>query len=217
MPTRVKVCGITSIQDARAAIDAGADALGFVFYPPSPRYISVESAAVIMEQLPAFVCTVGLFVNASVDEIEHCIERTQVDLLQFHGDEDAAFCESFSRPYIKALRVNSDVHKPSDVAELAQAYSSARGILLDTYRKGVPGGTGESFDWGLVPTSIDNVILAGGLTPQNVAGAIATVRPYAVDVSGGVEASHGIKDTVKIQQFFTAVLDGDTSNGKSIL
>ncbi len=209
MPTRVKVCGITSIEDAKSAIEAGASALGFVFYPPSPRYISVPQAAEIISQLPAFVTSVALFVDASSTEVEQCIAHTKIDLVQFHGTEDEQFCQQFNRPYIKALRVNSEKHQPADVEALAKAYPSARGILLDTYRKGVPGGTGERFDWSLVPSSLDNVILAGGLTPANVAEAVSLVKPYAVDVSGGVEASHGKKDIQKIRQFFAAVNCGD--------
>jgi len=209
VPTRVKVCGITSIRDARDAIDAGANALGFVFYPPSPRYIEVEQAASIIAQLPAFVTSVALFVDAQQEEVTRCIDLTNIDLLQFHGDESASYCQQFERPYIKALRVNSDQHTAEDVQAMADRYASARGILLDTYRKGVPGGTGERFDWNLVPTTLENVILAGGLTAANVTEAIQTVQPYAVDVSGGVEASHGVKDLEKIKQFFAAVQCGD--------
>lgn len=216
MPTRVKVCGITSLRDALAAIDAGADALGFVFYPPSPRYIDEAQAADIIAQLPAFVTSVALFVDADADSIRRCIALTKVDLLQFHGSEDETFCRQFDRPYIKALRVNGDVQEQADVLANANAFASAKGILLDTYRKGVPGGTGERFDWRLVPETLNNVILAGGLTSDNVGEAITMVAPYAVDVSGGVEASHGVKDVDKIKQFFAAIQRSENDKKRRI-
>ena len=199
---RSKICGITRIEDALAAVEAGADAIGFVFYAKSPRAVSVQQAREIIEALPPFVTTVGLFVNASRCELSEILETVPLDLLQFHGDESLADCEGYHRPYIKALRV-----RPGDDLEAAcRAYPSASGILLDTYVAGIPGGTGEAFDWSLVPRRLSKpIILAGGLSADNVAAAIAQVKPWAVDVSGGVEASKGIKDHAKIQAFIKAV------------
>lgn len=199
---RSKICGITRIEDALAAVQAGADAIGLVFYAKSPRAVNVQQARAIIAALPPFVTTVGLFVNASRCELGEILDAVPLDLLQFHGDEAPADCEGYHRPFIKALRV-----KPGDdiAAEVAR-YGQASGILLDTFVQGVPGGTGEAFDWSLVPEGLSKpVILAGGLTPENVAEAIAQVRPYAVDVSGGVEISKGIKDAEKIQAFMRAV------------
>ncbi|OCT25152.1 phosphoribosylanthranilate isomerase [Pseudomonas putida] len=199
---RTKICGITRIEDALAAVEAGADAIGFVFYAKSPRAVDVRQARAIIEQLPPFVTTVGLFVNASRCELNEILEVVPLDLLQFHGDETPADCEGYHRPWIKALRV-----RPGDDLEAAcQQYSGARGILLDTYVAGVPGGTGEAFDWSLVPARLSKpIILAGGLSADNVGQAIAQVRPYAVDVSGGVEQAKGIKDASKIEAFMRAV------------
>lgn len=198
---RVKICGITRIEDALAAAAAGADAIGLVFYPGSPRAVSVERAAAIIAALPPFVTTVGLFVDLERVELQRILGRVPLDLLQFHGNETAEQCEGFNRPYIKALRVRPG----DDVSARIGAYPGASGILLDTYVEGVPGGTGEAFDWSLVPPAADKpVILAGGLHPENVAAAVARVRPYAVDVSGGVEAGKGIKDAGKISAFVRA-------------
>lgn len=199
---RSKICGITRIEDALIAAEAGADAIGLVFYAKSPRAVSIQQARDIVAALPAFVTTVGLFVNASREELNDVLAGIALDLLQFHGDESPAECESYQRPYIKALRV-----KPGDdIAQLAAPYAKARGILLDTYVPGVPGGTGAAFDWGLVPIGLPQpVILAGGLSAANVQAAIEQVRPYAVDVSGGVEAGKGIKDAAKIRAFMQAV------------
>ena len=198
---RVKICGITRIEDALAAAAAGADAIGLVFYPGSPRAVSVEQAAAIIAALPPFVTTVGLFVDLERVELQRILGRVPLDLLQFHGNEAAEQCEGFNRPYIKALRVRPG----DDVSARIGAYPGASGILLDTYVEGVPGGTGEAFDWSLVPPVADKpVILAGGLHPENVAAAVARVRPYAVDVSGGVEAGKGIKDAGKISAFVRA-------------
>lgn len=200
--TRIKVCGITRAQDAAAAVNEGVDALGFVFYEPSPRYVTIEAAALIGQAVPAFVDIVALFVDAAEDTVRAVIQQLKPDLLQFHGAEEPAYCEAFERPYIKALRVRSDI----DLAELAQQYSSARGLLLDSFQKGMPGGTGKTFNWDLIPPSLrNNIILAGGLDGSNVATAIGQLRPYAVDVSGGVEAGKGIKDAVKIRQFVQQV------------
>ncbi len=202
MRTRVKICGITRLEDAMAAIEAGADALGFVFYPPSPRHVSAERAAAIIARLPAFVTTTALFVNAHKEDIEPIINQTQVDLLQFHGDEPAEFCQSFNRPYIKAIRVTEN----TDFTYLQEYYKNARALLLDSYVKGVPGGTGATFNWKLIPKMNKPIILAGGLNSSNVATAISEVGPYAVDVSGGVEQQKGIKSEEKIQQFMTQVM-----------
>ena len=199
---RSKICGITRIEDALIAAEAGADAIGLVFYAKSPRAVSIQQARDIVAALPAFVTTVGLFVNASREELNDVLAGVALDLLQFHGDETPAECESYQRPYIKALRV-----KPGDdIAQLAAPYAKARGILLDTYVPGIPGGTGAAFDWSLVPRDLPQpVILAGGLSAANVQSAIEQVRPYAVDVSGGVEAGKGIKDAAKIRAFMRAV------------
>jgi phosphoribosylanthranilate isomerase len=201
---RSKICGITRIEDALAAVEAGADAIGFVFYAKSPRAVSVQQARAIIQALPPFVTTVGLFVNASRCELGEILDAVPLDLLQFHGDEVAEDCERWHRPYIKALRVKAG----DDIAAAVDAYPSASGVLLDTYVEGVPGGTGEAFDWSLIPQALSKpLILAGGLTPENVADAVARVKPYAVDVSGGVEASKGIKDHAKIRAFIKAVKD----------
>ncbi|WP_028698026.1 phosphoribosylanthranilate isomerase [Pseudomonas monteilii] len=200
---RSKICGITRIEDALAAAEAGADAIGFVFfYAKSPRAVDVRQARAIIAELPPFVTTVGLFVNASRCELNEILEVVPLDLLQFHGDETPQDCEGYHRPWIKALRV-----RPGDDLEAAcRLYAGARGILLDTYVPGVPGGTGEAFDWSLVPARLGKpIILAGGLSADNVGQAIAQVKPYAVDVSGGVEQAKGIKDAAKIEAFMKAV------------
>lgn len=199
---RSKICGITRVEDALAAAEAGADAIGLVFYPKSPRAVSVQQARAIIAALPPFVTTVGLFVNSSRCELGEILDAVPLDMLQFHGDERPADCEGYHRPYIKALRV-----KPGDdVAAQIEPYANASGILLDTFVAGVPGGTGLAFDWSLVPRNLDRpIILAGGLTPENVRSAIEQTQPYAVDVSGGVEARHGIKDADKIRAFMRAV------------
>lgn len=202
MNTRVKVCGITRLEDALVAANAGADALGFVFYAPSPRAVEPATVAQIIQQLPAFVTTTGLFVNATAGKIQATLEQTRLDLLQFHGDETPEFCESFGRPYIKALRMQPGV----DIAALAQTYTGARGILLDTYVQGVPGGTGQAFDWQYIPETLAKpLILAGGLDVDNVRQAIEQVCPWAVDVSGGVEMERGIKCAEKIRAFMHQV------------
>jgi len=202
---RSKICGITRIEDALLAVDAGADAIGLVFYAKSPRAVTAQQARAIIAQLPPFVTTVGLFVDISRCELNEILELVPLDLLQFHGDESPADCDGFQRPYIKALRV-----KPGDdIAAQVERYQNASGVLLDTYVPGIPGGTGEAFDWSLVPQGLAKpIILAGGLHAGNVAAAIAQVRPYAVDVSGGVEAQKGIKDAEKIRAFMQAVKAG---------
>ncbi|PHN25028.1 phosphoribosylanthranilate isomerase [Pseudomonas sp. ICMP 561] len=199
---RSKICGITRIEDALAAVEAGADAIGFVFYAKSPRAVSVQQARAIIAALPPFISTVGLFVNASRCELNETLDAVPLDMLQFHGDETPEECDGYHRPFIKALRVQAG----DDIAASCRLYSRASGILLDTYVAGVPGGTGETFDWALIPNSLEKpIILAGGLTSANVAQAITQVRPYAVDVSGGVEKSKGIKDHDKIRAFMSAV------------
>lgn len=201
---RSKICGITRIEDALAAVEAGADAIGLVFYAKSPRAVNALQARAIIAALPPFVTTVGLFVNASRCELNETLDAVPLDMLQFHGDESPEECESYQRPYIKALRVKAG----DDIAAACAAYTGARGILLDTYVEGVPGGTGEAFDWSLIPEGLSKpVILAGGLTPGNVQAAIEQVRPYAVDVSGGVEQGKGIKDPSKVRAFMQAVRD----------
>lgn len=208
MRTRVKICGITRYQDAIDAIHAGADALGFVFYPPSPRYIAPEAAAEIIRRLPAFVTTTGLFVDADAQWVDQVARETRIDLMQFHGDETVEYCEQFSRPYIKALRMKPELSLAAEVA----LYGSAQNILLDAYRPGVPGGTGEVFDWQRIPETLAHqVILAGGLDSENVASAILQVKPYAVDVSGGVEQGKGIKDAAKIIAFVKEVNRADSN------
>ena len=200
--TKVKICGITNTLDAQRVCDSGADAMGLVFYPPSPRYIQIKEARAIVENLPPFMTSVALFVNAEREEIEKVLHEVDIDLIQFHGDESAEFCRSFSRPYIKAIRMKEGL----DLYAIEKEYATARALLLDTYKKGIPGGTGESFNWQQVPHDLSKpVILAGGLDADNIAQAIKQVRPYAVDVSGGVEASKGQKDQHKIIAFMKNV------------
>lgn len=198
---RVKICGITSVEDARLAVDAGADALGLVFYPPSPRNVTLEQAAEIARAVSPFVVLTGLFVDAHPQAVEAVLDQVPLNLLQFHGGETAPYCRQFHRPYIKALRMKPELNP----VEAMAAFPDARGILLDAYRKGVPGGTGDTFDWQRVPRETGrHIILAGGLNPGNVASAIAAAQPQAVDVSGGVEASPGRKDAAAVQEFVRA-------------
>jgi phosphoribosylanthranilate isomerase len=203
MRTRVKICGLTRTEDVQAACELGADAIGLVFYPPSPRAVAVEQAQLIVRHAPPFVTVTALFVNPTVTEVQAVLTQIPaISLLQFHGDESAAFCRQFGRAYIKALPMRDDV----DLAQQASIYDDALGLLVDTYKPGIPGGSGESFDWHRLPQSLSKpLILAGGLTPDNVAEAIKQVAPYAVDVSGGVEASKGIKDNAKMLDFMKAV------------
>ncbi|PLY15463.1 MAG: phosphoribosylanthranilate isomerase [Sedimenticola sp.] len=202
MRTRVKICGITRAEDARTAVDQGADAIGLVFYPPSPRSVTPERAAEIVQTLPPFVTVVGLFVNEDPNRIESILSRVPLDLLQFHGDEHPAECSRYERPFLKAVRMREDI----DLRALAESYADARALLLDSYRKGVPGGTGESFEWDRIPPELaGTIVLAGGLGPDNIEQAIRKVRPYAVDVSGGVERDKGIKDADKIAAFMRGV------------
>ena len=206
MRTRIKICGITRVQDAMEAVAQGVDALGLVFYPPSPRHVSIEQAREIIAALPPFITTVGLFVNEKRETIQRVVRQTGIDLLQFHGDETPEYCAAHERPWIKAIRMKDGVN----IQELAAHYREARGLLLDAYRPGVPGGTGETFDWNRIPRELaGRIILAGGLNADNVAAAVKTVRPYAVDVSGGVEAEKGIKDVHKISRFIRGVTIGE--------
>jgi phosphoribosylanthranilate isomerase len=206
MRTRIKICGITRVEDAADAVRFGADAIGLVFYPPSPRAVSLAQAKAIVKSIPPFVTVVGLFVNQDRTTIEQCIDEVQIDLLQFHGDESAQACSGYTRPWIKAIPMREGI----DIIEVEQIYRDATGLLLDTYKAGVPGGTGERFDWQRIPPSLaSRIILAGGLDAQNVVKAIRQVRPYAVDVSGGVERSKGIKDAAKIEAFIAGVKRGD--------
>jgi phosphoribosylanthranilate isomerase len=204
--TRVKICGITRLEDALFAIEQGADALGFVFYEKSPRYISPSDAANICNQLPVFVERVGLFVNEVASTVEDITKQVGLTLLQFHGIEDEAYCARFTTNYMKAIRVKDR----QDVITAFRQYPSSRTILLDTYVAGVPGGTGQSFDWNVIPVDkVSRVILAGGLSADNVKNAIVQLQPYGVDISGGVEAAPGIKSFDKIQSFIAAVNAGD--------
>ncbi len=202
MQTRVKICGITSVEDALIAVEQGAAAIGLVFYASSPRSVTIEVAKEIVAALPPFVSVVGLFVNASKTEVEAISAQVKLDVIQFHGDETPADCEQVSLPYIKAIRVKPD----TNLIQCALDFKGAKAILLDTYSDVAYGGTGLVFDWKLIPSSLTKpVILAGGLNAQNVGLAINTVQPYAVDVSGGVEQKKGIKDLAKIVEFMQAV------------
>jgi phosphoribosylanthranilate isomerase len=202
--TRVKICGITRAADAKAAADAGADAIGLVFYPPSPRFVSVERAREIRDALPPFVQTVALFVNADAAQVSQVIGRVHPAMLQFHGDEAPDFCAQFGLPFVKACRVKKGV----PALEYLRPFSRAAAWLFDSH---VPeyGGVGESFDWSLVPDTGKPVILSGGLSQTNVAAAIRRVKPWGVDVSSGVETAKGIKDAVKIAAFIAEVRNAD--------
>jgi phosphoribosylanthranilate isomerase len=201
---RVKICGITSVDDALIAVESGADAIGLVFYEPSSRFVSIDQASAIAKAVGPFVTVVALFVNETKDVIENILKRVPIHVIQFHGDESAEFCEQFSRPYLKALRMHKDI----EVGKVISSFSSASGILLDAYSPGVPGGTGETFDWQRVPKdSSKPIILAGGLTPENVGRAVVETNIYGVDVSGGVERAPGIKDATKIKTFIRAAND----------
>ena len=202
MTTAVKICGITRTGDALEAARLGAHAVGFVFYAKSPRNVAPARAAEITRALPPFVTAVGLFVDAGADEIERVLAQVPLGLLQFHGDETPEFCARFRVPYIKAARVRPGL----DLLQYARRYGAARGLLLDAYAENAHGGTGNAFDWGLVPRSLQlPVVLSGGLNPGNVAEAIRRVAPWAVDVSSGVEASPGIKDPRKLAAFMNEV------------
>ena len=204
--TRVKICGITRVEDGLAAVAAGADAIGLVFYAASPRAVSVDQAEAICAALPPFVAVVGLFVDAGADQIARVLAQVPLTLLQFHGNETAVACARFARPFIKAVRMREH----TDLGAELKTYAQAQALLLDTYKAGTPGGTGETFDWQRVPAQYaDRIVLAGGLNPDNVGVAVAQVQPYAVDVSGGVESAPGIKSVERMRKFITAVQTAD--------
>lgn len=206
MPTAVKICGITRPEDALAAAYCGAHAIGLVFYRPSPRYVAPEKARDIIRMLPPFVTTVGLFVDAPAEEVREVLSVAPVNLLQFHGAETPDFCRCFSIPYLKAVRVRPGV----DLLQYASDYHDAKALLLDAFVDGTHGGTGAAFDWNLVPQGLPlPVVLSGGLNADNVSNAIRKVRPWAVDVSSGVETGKGIKDAVKIAAFMSGVRNAD--------
>lgn len=200
--TRIKICGITRPEDALAVAAAGADAIGLVFYAKSPRAVTIAQAQAIISVLPPFVTRVGLFVDASQEELDRILDQVELDVVQFHGNETLAQCESAGKEYMKAVRVQDT----ADILAAIEKYPSASALLLDTYHPSLPGGTGETFDWSKIPADLGKpVVLAGGLTADNVGLAVNSVKPYAVDVSGGVEQSKGIKSADKIAQFVAAV------------
>lgn len=204
--TRIKICGITRVQDALFAARAGADAIGLVFYAASPRNVSVARAQEILAALPPFISSVGLFVNAGANDVRAILRESRLDLLQFHGDEDAEFCRQFNKPYMKAVRVRPGV----DLLQYAAEHRTAKALLLDTYRDEAYGGTGHTFDWKLIPQNLSMpVVLSGGLDAANVGRGIQSVRPWAVDVSSGIEADKGIKESAKITAFIQAVRSAD--------
>jgi phosphoribosylanthranilate isomerase len=200
------MCGLTRVSDAHAAVAVGADALGFVFYSPSPRAVTPDQARRIVSELPPFVTTVGLFVDEEAEIVRRVLSQIPLDLLQFHGQESAAYCRQFGRPWIKALAMREGL----DLAAAVETYREAAALLLDAFDPTRPGGTGQQFDWARIPPRLaPRIILAGGLTPANVAEAIRQVRPYAVDVSGGIEAGKGLKDEARMAAFIQGVSDGD--------
>lgn len=204
--TRIKICGIREAEHARVAAEAGADAIGLVFYPQSPRYLTAHAAARIASSLPPFVMAVGLFVNPAESEVRAIMEEVPLDLLQFHGDETPEFCEGFDRPYVRVVRMESG----TDLVEYAHRFSRARALILDAHVPGQPGGTGQMFDWAHIPRALPiPLILSGGLTPSNVGRAVREVRPWAVDVSSGVESGRGVKDPRKIVEFIRSVRSED--------
>ena len=205
MRTRVKICGITRCEDAQLAVDAGADAIGLVFYEKSPRFVSNERAAEICNQIPAFVSRVALFKDAEQAFVESVLARVEIDLLQFHGSETPGYCKQFDRPYIKAIGMKGIEHDAGFLMSSAETFQSAKALLLDGHAPGEAGGTGVSFDWAAISKIDKPVVLAGGLTVENVHQAINLMHPYAVDVSSGVESSPGIKDKDKVAAFMEQV------------
>ena len=200
--TRTKICGITRVQDVLAAAQCGADAIGLVFYERSPRHVTIAQARQLAEALPPFVSLVGLFVDAEAAFVHKVLADVPLDILQFHGDESREYCAQFARPYLKAIRIRPG----ADLLQCTSDFQGAKGLLLDAHVEGIPGGTGTAFDWTLIPGQLPlPVILSGGLDVENVAAAIEQVRPYAVDVSSGVEAGKGIKDAAKIAAFINEV------------
>lgn len=201
--TRIKFCGITRESDALDAVALGADALGFVLHPSSPRYVAPATAKVIVAKLPPFVAAVGLFVDLPLAEVRAIVAEAHFDLAQFHGDETADYCRAYGGPYLKAVRLETGL----TLAAAARAYAEARALLLDSWHPQLAGGTGQAFDWSLIPRERDKpIVLAGGLDASNVGRALRAVRPYAVDVSGGIEQAKGIKDYGKMQAFVAEVL-----------
>ena len=206
MATAVKICGITRLEDALSAIRAGAHAIGFVFYAPSPRYVPPEDAGRIIRALPPFITTVALFVDATAEEVHAALRLAPVQLLQFHGTEPPDFCRQFGRPYLKAVRMGPE----TDLLQYAERYHDAKALLLDAYVEGLHGGSGVAFDWNRVPPDLPlPIVLSGGLTPANVGEAVRRVRPCAVDVSSGVESARGIKDAARIAAFIAGVRNAD--------
>jgi phosphoribosylanthranilate isomerase len=202
----VKVCGITRIEDALAAAQAGAHAIGFVFHPSSPRYVDIPRARAIIGALPPFITTVGVFVDPEPTFVKAVLREIRLGLLQFHGDEDPIFCDGFGVPYMKGVRMRQDL----DLLQYASIFRAAQALLLDAFVPGSHGGTGQTFDWSLIPSSLPlPVVLSGGLDADNVATAIRRVRPWAVDVSSGVEVDKGIKDAAKIAAFMRGVRNAD--------
>jgi phosphoribosylanthranilate isomerase len=205
MKTRIKICGLTREADVDAAVASGADAIGFVFYPASPRSVTPERAAELARRVPPFVDIVALFVNEDPARVRAVCEAVPINLMQFHGDEDASYCRQFSRPWLRAARVRPGL----DLLEFARSFHDARGFLLDAFVEGYGGG-GHTFDWTLIPPGLPGyLVLSGGLTAENVGNAIERVRPAAVDVSSGVESGKGIKDHAKIAAFIAAVRKAD--------
>ena len=203
MKPRIKMCGLTRLEDVKAAVDAGADAdaIGLVFYPRSPRYVNLQTAAMLARAVPPFVTIVGLFVNADAATVNATLAAVPLHVLQFHGDEDEAYCRQFDRPYLKAARVRPGM----DLVQYAAGFPSAQAILLDAFVDGYGGG-GKVFDWSVIPANLSKpIVLSGGLDTGNVGEAIARVRPAAVDVSSGIESAKGVKDAEKIRAFVTAV------------
>jgi phosphoribosylanthranilate isomerase len=199
--TKIKVCGVTQVVQAQEAARLGVDAIGLVFFAKSPRHVSLKQAREIAKALPPFVTTVGLFVNETIDTIQRVCAEVPLQLLQFHGDETPAMCRQFGLPYLKAVRI----HQHTDIKALCDLYYDASGLLCDTWVEGVQGGSGQVFDWGLLPDTLSlPLVLSGGLHAGNVAAAIKITRPWAVDVSSGVESAPGQKDMQKVMQFIAA-------------
>ena len=206
MRTRVKICGFTRVEDAVCAAQLGVDAIGLVFYPPSPRNVNIVQAIEIVEALPAFVSVVALFVDEQESRIREVLQRVSIDCLQFHGDESPEACRLYGKRYMKAVSMQDGI----DIADLALQYHDAAGLLLDAYHPGAKGGTGSRFDWALIPEHCAlPIVLAGGLDVDNARQAVQTVRPYALDVSSGVETEKGIKDALKMATFIREVNEGD--------
>ncbi|MBF7682350.1 phosphoribosylanthranilate isomerase [Acinetobacter sp. B5B] len=213
MRTRTKICGITRVEDARAAVDHGADAIGFVFYPPSPRAVTAVQAQQIAQVIPPYVQIVGLFVDATLVDIQETLQHVALDVLQFHGQETPSQCahlaKQVGRRWYKAIQVHAQLDVHQEIQRYCQAGASA--VLLDAWHPVLKGGTGHSFDWSVFPTSSTALILAGGLTPENVKQAITITTPFAVDVSGGVESAKGIKDHQLIKAFMQGVHCGSAN------